>query len=172
MSKKSSKPLTFPFLDTEMYSSLKCIHFYLKDSSVCSIVVLLLQFCGVQAGILKSNCWRNSLCILISSPNFINWQRGGGLMADFLLETYPSITHAFRVSGSLITCRSRWAFSLKTLRAKAVTTSIIQLHLCLPPQARPITTARPPARARHLQPPTTTSSPRCSPQSWWASTPR
>lgn len=52
MSKKSSKPLTFPFLDTEMYSSLKFINFYLKDSSVCSIVVLLLQFCGVQAGIL------------------------------------------------------------------------------------------------------------------------
>lgn len=32
-------------------------------------------------------------------------------------------------------------------------------HLCLPPQVRPITTARPPAPLRRLQPPTTTSSP-------------
>lgn len=38
------------------------------------------------------------------------------------------------------------------------------LHLCLPPQVHPITTARPPAPLRHLQPPTTTSSPRCTRQ--------
>lgn len=54
----------------------------------------------------------------------------------------------------------------------SASSSCDSLHLCLPPQARPITTARPPARAHHLQPPTTTSSPRWSPQSWWASTPR
>lgn len=40
-------------------------------------------------------------------------------------------------------------------------------HLCLPPQALPTTTARPPAQLHRLQPPTTTSSPCCGRTGGW-----